>query len=137
MVLTTLLWTAAPIQIQTHSTHQALTTFPNFLKLKSSVDVLTLVLKGEIKSEVYSRSLGLVATVAMGMAVIVSVGGGPAAKDVEWDVTRCRAKHHQLTLAQRKLVSTVTKGTLLQTEGRGEDRNQRIAPSQTQSEFFL
>lgn len=60
----------------------------------------------------------MAATVAVVVAVVVSVRGGAAVEDVEWDVARSRAKHHQAALAQRRLVTMITEGTLLQPGGR-------------------
>ena len=55
------------------------------------------------------------------MAVTVSVRGGAAVEDVERDVARRRAEHHQAALTQRRIVATVTEGTLLQTVGQETD----------------
>lgn len=86
----------------------------------------------------YSRRQGLVATVAVVVAVIVSVGGGAAAENVERDVARSRAEHHQPALAQGRLVTAVTEGTLLQTGGWGHTDGHRekqrdlvLSPSHT------
>ena len=61
----------------------------------------------------------------MVVAVIVSVRGGAAVEDVERDVARCRAEHHQAALTQRRRVATVTEGTLLQTAGRETETGTR------------
>lgn len=67
----------------------------------------------------------------MVVAVVVSVGGGAAVEDVERDVARRWAKHHQAALAQVWLiVATVTEGTLLQTAGR-EKRSRDLRQADT------
>lgn len=70
----------------------------------------------------YSQSQGLVTTVAVVVAVVVSVRGGAAAEDMERYVARSRAEHHQLAKAQGRLVTAVTEGTLLQTVGGNTER---------------
>lgn len=65
-----------------------------------------------------SRGRGLAPTVAVVVAVVVTVGGGTPIEDVERNVARRRAEHHQVALAQRGLaVATVTESTLLQAAG--------------------
>lgn len=58
---------------------------------------------------------GLVARVAVIVAVVVTVGGGAVVEDVERDVARRWAEHQEATLTQRRLVAEVTEGTLRQT----------------------
>lgn len=65
-----------------------------------------------------SRGWGLAPTVAVIVAVVITVRGGTPIEDVERNVARRRAEHHQVALAQRGLVvTTVTESTLLQTAG--------------------
>lgn len=62
------------------------------------------------------------------MAVVVTVGGGTPIEDVERNVARRRAEHHQVALAQRGLaVATVTESTLLQAAG----LETRMSPAQS------
>ena len=52
------------------------------------------------------------------VAVVVPVRGGAAVEDVERDVARRGAEHHQVALAKRGLaVAAVTESTLLQAAG--------------------
>lgn len=62
-----------------------------------------------------ARGWGLAPPVAVIVAVVITVGGGAPIEDVERNVARRRAEHHQVALAQRGLVVTaVTESTLLQ-----------------------
>lgn len=67
----------------------------------------------------------MVAAVAVVVAVVVSVGGGAAVEDVERDVAGRWAEHHQAALAQWRIVTMVTEGTLLQTAWRGTPADTR------------
>lgn len=49
----------------------------------------------------------------MVVAVVVLLRGRAAVENVERDVARRWAEHQQAALAQRRLVATVTEGTLL------------------------
>lgn len=66
----------------------------------------------------HSRRRGLVALIAVVVAVVVAVRSGAVVEDVERDVARRWAEHHQAALTQRRLAAEVTEGTLLQTAGR-------------------
>lgn len=65
-----------------------------------------------------SPGWGVASAVAVILTVIVPVRGRTPVEDVERDVARSGAEHHQVALAQRGLaVATVTERTLLQTAG--------------------
>lgn len=74
---------------------------------------------------VHSRGRGLLAAVAVVVAVVVPVGRGAAVQNVQGDVTGGGAKHQQAALTQGGVVvAAVTEGTLLQTGEAGRVKGQ-------------
>ena len=67
------------------------------------------------------RASPLVDLVAVVMAIVIAVRGGAAVEDVEGNIARRGSEHHQVTLTQGRVVTTVTEGTLLDSVG-GEGR---------------
>ena len=77
----------------------------------------------KLKTRRAVRASSLVDLVAVVMAIVITVRGGPAVEDVEGDIARRGSKHHQVTLAQGRVITTVTEGTLLHSVGmRGENK---------------
>ena len=64
------------------------------------------------------RASSLVDLVAVVMAIVITVRRGPAVEDVEGNIARRGSKHHQVTLTQGRVITTVTEGTLLYSVGR-------------------